>query len=94
MSDRRTQLAARRRELLDKSDRQRRSLATHVQQIEARLRGVDHVIGLARRFIAQPLLLAGALATVMMIGPKRLIAWAGRGLVLFSTGRRLLNRDR
>ncbi len=94
MSDRRAQLAARRLDLLDKSDRQRRSLANHAQQIEARLRGADHVIGLARRFVAQPLLLAGGLATIMMIGPKRLIAWAGRALVLFSTGRRLLKRDR
>jgi hypothetical protein len=93
MSDRRTQLARRRRELLDKSDMQRRSLAANVEHIEAKLRGVDHMIGLAKRFVAQPLLLAGGLATVMMIGPKRLLAWAGRGLVLFSTGRRLLNRD-
>ena len=94
MSDRRVELQSRRRELLARSELQRRSLSHMTRDIETRLRGVDHVIDVARRFVAQPLLIAGSLAAVVMIGPKRLLGWAGRGLILFSTGRRLMKRLR
>lgn len=94
MTDRRSELESRRRELLAKSAAQRGLLATSTRDIESRLRGLDHVIDLTRRFVAQPVLLASALTTVMLIGPKRLLSWAGRALVLFSTGRRLLRRMR
>jgi hypothetical protein len=94
MSDRRTELKNRHRELLAKSAAQRGLLATSTRDIERRLRGLDHVIDITRRFVAQPVLLASALATVMLIGPKRLLSWAGRALVLVSTGRQLLKRVR
>jgi hypothetical protein len=94
MSDRRAELEYRRRELLAKSAAQRKLLTSSAGEIESRLHGLDHVIHLARRFVAQPVLLASALTVVMLIGPKRLLSWAGRGLVLFSTGRRLLKRVR
>jgi len=94
MSDRRIELQARRRELLARSELQRRSLAHMTRDIETRLRGVDHIISVARRFVAQPLMIAGSLAAVVMIGPRRLLGWAGRGLLLFSTGRRLMRRLR
>jgi len=94
MSDRRSELQERRRELLQESESQRRSLAQTTRELELRLQGIDHVINLARRFVAQPVLIAGGLAAIVMIGPRRLLAWAGRGIVLFSTGRRLFKRIR
>lgn len=93
MSERSTELANRRRALLAQSDVQRGVLANSTRDIEQRLRGVDHVIDLAKRVVVQPMLLAGALTVVMMVGPRRLLRWAGRGLVLFSTGRKLLRRS-
>jgi len=94
MSDRRIELQQRRRELLLRSEAQRRSLAQTTAELETRLHGIDHVIGMARRFVAQPALIAGGLAAIVMIGPKRLLGWAGRAVVLFSTGRRLFKRLR
>jgi len=94
MSDRRYELESRRRELLLRSASQRTSLTQQAREIEARLHGIDHVIAVARRFAAQPMLIAGGLAAVVMIGPRRLLGWLGRGLVLFSTGRRLFKRLR
>lgn len=92
MSDRRFELESRRRELLSRSELQRRSLARTTREIEARLHGIDHVISVARRVVSQPALIAGGLAAVVMIGPKRLLSWVGRGILLFSTGRRVLRR--
>jgi hypothetical protein len=94
MSDRRLELANRREALLAKSDAQREILAQTTREIEMRLHGVDHVISMARRFVARPLLLAGGLAVIMMLGPRRLLSWAGRAVVLLSTGRRLMRRLR
>ena len=94
MSDRRTELASRRLALLAQSEAQRGKLAQTTREIEVRLRGVDHIISVARRFVAQPLLLVGGLAAIILVGPRRLLSWAGRGIVLISTGRRLLRRLR
>jgi hypothetical protein len=94
MSDRRAELENRRRELLKGSEFQRRSLGRAAHEIETRLQGIDHVITVARRFVAQPMLIAGGLAALVMIGPRRLLSWAGRSIVLVSTGRRLFNRLR
>jgi hypothetical protein len=92
MSDRRLELESRRRELLSRSESQRRSLTQTAREIETRLHGIDHVISVGRRLVAQPALIAGGLAAIVMIGPKRLLGWVGRGIVLFSTGRRLMRR--
>jgi hypothetical protein len=94
MGDRRLELQEKRRELLLRSEAQRRSLAETTHELEQRLHGIDHVINVARRFVAQPALIAGGLAAIVMIGPKRLLGWAGRGIVLLSTGRRLFQRLR
>jgi len=94
MSDRRIELEQRRRELLLRSESQRHSLAQTTRELQQRLQGIDHVINVARRFVAQPVLIAGGLAAVVMIGPRRLLGWLGRGIVLLSTGRRLLKRLR
>lgn len=94
MSDRRGELEYKRRELLTRCESQRRALGRLTLDIEERLHGVDRVVGVVQRFVAQPMLIAGCLATIVMIGPRRLLAWAGRGIVLFSTGRRLFKRLR
>jgi YqjK-like protein len=94
MSERSLELQQRRRELLLRSEAQRRELGHTTRELEQRLQGIDHIINVTRRFVAQPALIAGGLAAIVMIGPKRLLGWAGRAVVLFSTGRRLIKRIR
>lgn len=90
MSDRRQRLAQRRAALLAHSAVQRGELSQQVAQIESRLASVDHTINVVKRYAAQPLLLAGGVALLVMIGPRRLLSWAGRSAVLLSAGRRML----
>ncbi len=90
MSERRQRLAQRRVALLAHSAAQRDALSQQVSQIEQRLASVDRTINVVRRYAAQPLLLAGGVALLVMIGPRRLLSWAGRSAVLLSAGRRML----
>jgi hypothetical protein len=90
MSDRQRELATRREALLAASAIQRESLGRTVDDIEARLAGIDRGIDLARRVIRKPVVLAGGIALVALIGPRRLLRIAGRSAVLFATGRRVM----
>jgi hypothetical protein len=90
VSDREEQLASRREALLARSAAQRQLLAELAGDIEYRLGGLDRGINAVRSAARQPLLIAGAIAAVVLIGPRRLVRWLGRGALLWSTGRRLL----
>jgi hypothetical protein len=90
MSERQLQLAARRQELRAQSAIQREHLGRTVDDIEARLAGIDRGIELARRLVRKPVVLAGGIALAAFIGPRRLLRIAGRSAVLFATGRRVM----
>jgi hypothetical protein len=68
---------------------QRGELSQRTQQIEARLAPIDRGINIVRRYAAQPLLLVGAAALLIMVGPRRILRWGGRGAVFITAGRRV-----
>lgn len=90
MSDRQRELAARRQALRAQSEIQREYLSRTVEDIETRLAGIDRGIEIARRVVRKPIVLAGGIALVALIGPRRLLRIAGRSAVLFATGRRVM----
>ena len=90
MSDRQQELAARRQALCAQSEIQREHLSRTVEDIETRLAGIDRGIAIARHVIRKPLVLAGGIALIALIGPRRMIRIAGRSAVLFATGRRVM----
>lgn len=94
MSDRRLELANRRQALLAQSAAQRGSVAQAAREIELRLRSVDQAIHVVRGFVARPWLLAGSVAAIMMLGPRRLLGWVGRNVLLISTAWHILRRAR
>ena len=90
MSDRQQELAARRRALRTQSAIQREHLGRTIEDIETRLGGIDRGIALARSAVRNPIVLAGGIALIALIGPRRLLRIAGRSAVLFATGRRVM----
>lgn len=90
MSDRTLELAARRNALRAHCDVQRSYLAETARQIESHLSGIDRGIALIQRFAHKPLLVVGGVGLIMMLGPRRLLRWAGRSAFLFASGQRLL----
>ncbi|MBL8264947.1 YqjK family protein [Steroidobacter sp.] len=73
---------------------QRRELGSTMNEIEHHLSGLDRGIGAAQRMIKNPALLVGGVALVALIGPKRLVRWASRGALLYSTAKRLMRLRR
>jgi hypothetical protein len=90
MSERQRELAARREALLAQSAIQREVFGRTVQDIETRLTGIDRGIEIARHIVKKPIVLAGGIALVTLIGPRRLLRIAGRSAVLYASGRRIL----
>lgn len=90
MSERMLTLARRRNALRVHCAVQRGHLATTVQHIESRLGSIDRSIDIVRRLAGRPLLIVGGVALLVMIGPRRMISWAGRSAILFTTGQRVL----
>jgi YqjK-like protein len=89
-SDRQRELAARREALRAESAIQRDFLGRTVEDLESRLAGIDRGIEIARRAVRKPVVLAGAIALIAFIGPRRVLRIAGRSAVLFATGRRVM----
>ena len=90
MSERERELAARRQALRAQSAIQREHLSRTVEDIETRLAGIDRGIGIVRHIVRKPVVLAGGIALIALIGPRRLLRIAGRSAVLFATGRRVM----
>jgi hypothetical protein len=90
MSERQRELAERRQALRAQSEIQREHLSRTVEDIETRLAGIDRGIDIVRRVAKKPIVLAGGIALVALIGPRRLLRIAGRSAVLFATGRRVM----
>jgi hypothetical protein len=90
VSEREEQLALRRETLRARSAVQRHHLAGTAAEIEHHLGGLDRGISVVRSVIRNPVLIAGAISLVVLIGPRRIVSWAGRGALLWSAARRML----
>lgn len=90
MSTRSEQLAAKRAALRTQSAVQREHLVDSVRDIETRLAGIDRGIEVARRVVKHPLVLAGGIALIALIGPRKILNVASRAALFLSTGRRVV----
>lgn len=68
---------------------QRNELAVAGREIEGRLGGIDRRIAAVRRMLRHPAVLAVGIAAILLIGPQRLLRWAGHGVMLYTAGKRL-----
>lgn len=94
MSERFDQLTSRHRELRLRSAVQRRALGEIAEDIEVSLSGVDRSVSTVRNFARHPAAIVGALGVLTLIGPRRLLAYASRGAVLWATARNLIRATR
>ena len=90
MSERTLTLAQRRLALRAHCAVQRAELAATMEQIHSRLGNVDRTIHVLRYYAARPVLIAGGIGLLAMIGPRRLFRWVGRGLVFLTAGSRVM----
>jgi hypothetical protein len=93
-SERFNQLAAKHSNLRLRSAVQRRELGATMNDIEHQLSGLDRGLGAAQRLIKHPAVIVGGVALVALVGPKRLVRWASRGALVYSTARRFINLRR
>ena len=93
-SERFNQLAAKHSNLRLQAAVQRRELGATMNAIEHRLSGLDRGIGAAQRLIKNPAVIVGGAALIALIGPKRLMRWATRGALIYSTARRFIQMRR
>ena len=93
-SERFNQLAAKHSNLRLRSAVQRRELGDTMHEIEHHLSGLDRGIGTVQRLIKNPAVIVGAVALVALVGPKRLVGWASRGALIYSTARRFMRLRR
>lgn len=90
MSERQRELATKRDALLAESALQRGHLVAIARDIEGRLSDVDRRIEIVRTVAKKPAVIAGAIAVVALIGPRRLLSLAGRGATFLTAGRRVM----
>jgi hypothetical protein len=90
MSDRLLQLAARREALRAESALQRDHMGGLAREIRTRLSGIDRSIDVVRTVAAKPAVIAGAVAVLALIGPRRLIRIAGRSAMFLTAGSRVI----
>jgi YqjK-like protein len=90
MSVRELELAARRDALRAESALQRDHMDGLARDIKERLSGIDRGIEIARTVAAKPGVIAGAIAVVALIGPRRLLSIAGRSAMFLTTGSRVM----
>jgi hypothetical protein len=89
VSERFSQLTAHHSNLRARCAVQRRQLGETADDIERHLRGVDRGVRFVRGVMRNPAIIIGAAALIALLGPKRLLGWASRGAVLYSTVKRL-----
>ncbi|MET0534430.1 MAG: YqjK family protein [Steroidobacter sp.] len=93
-SERFNQLAAKHSNLRLRAAVQRRELGSTMNDIEHQLSGFDRGISTATRVLKNPAVIVGGVALVAMVGPKRLMRWATKGALVYSTAKRLLRLRR
>jgi hypothetical protein len=89
MSERFNQLNSQHAHLRTQCAAQRERLGETADDIERRLASVDRGVKVARGLMRRPVLIVGAVALIALLGPRRLLGWASRGAVLYSTLRRV-----
>lgn len=94
MSRRFDQLSARHSNLLAQCAVQRRQLGESAEEIEHELGRLDRGVAAVRRVLRHPAMIGGAIVVVALIGPKRLLRWTTKGLMLYSTARSVLRLRR
>jgi hypothetical protein len=94
MSQRFDQLSAHHSNLLARCAVQRRQLAESAEEIEHELGRVDRGLAAVRRVLRHPAMIGSAVAIVALVGPRRLLRWATRGLMWYSTARSLIRLRR
>jgi len=94
MSERFNQLHSHHAHLRAQCAVQREALGETADDIERRLATVDRGVKVVRGLMRKPVLIVGAVALIAMLGPRRLIGWASRGAVMYSTARRIRNSAR
>jgi hypothetical protein len=94
MSRRFDQLHSHHSNLLARVAVQRQALAESAQEIEHELGRLDRGVAIARRVLRHPAMIGGAVAVVVLLGPRRLLRWATNGLMLYSTARNLIRLRR
>lgn len=78
-------LAARRRELVERSSVQRAALALSAEPLVRKAAAVDRLVASVRRY---PVVTAVAVGAVALIGPRRLFDLGSRALTLYMLLRR------
>lgn len=94
MSQRFDQLHIHHSNLLARIAVQRQQLGDTAEEIEHELGRVDRGLAAIRRVLSSPVLIGGAIGVVALVGPRRLLRWGSKGLMLYSTARQLLRLRR
>ena len=94
MSERFDQLNVHHSSLRARCALQRLHLAQTTQEIESQLSGIDRGVGVVRRVARRPALIMGGVALVALLGPRRILGWATRGALFYSTAKRVLRMVR
>lgn len=94
MSERFDQLNARHDRLRASCAVQRLELAQTAREIEEHLSGLDRGVNAVRAVVRNRAIVAGGVAIVAMLGPRRLLGWATRGALFYSTAKRALRMVR
>ncbi|HEX7116138.1 MAG TPA: YqjK family protein [Steroidobacter sp.] len=89
MSARFDQLSNRHKALLARCDAQRAQLGGIAQEIDNELGRVDRGIALVRRALSHPLVVVAGVAVIALAGPRRLMGWVTKGLMFYTTARRM-----
>ncbi len=90
MSERFDQLTARRRALLERSTSERETVVSAAAALQSTLAPIDRTIVATRRVLTTPVTVTGALALILLIGPKRVVQGASRIAALWPLLRGLL----
>jgi YqjK-like protein len=94
MSERFDQLSAHHSNLLARIAVQRRQLGETAEEIEHELGRVDRGVAAIRGVLKSPLLICGVVGIIALLGPRRLLRWSSKGLMLYSTARQLIRLRR
>jgi hypothetical protein len=88
------QLSAHHSNLLARIAVQRQELGETAEVIEHELGRVDRGVAAIRRVLSSPVLIGAAIGIIALVGPRRLLRWSSKGLMLYSTARQLLRLRR
>jgi hypothetical protein len=90
VTDRERQLAARRTELLARSAALPDDIGARSREMLHGWQGAERLVTSARAIANRPVLIAGAAALVLLLGPRQALHLAGRALVVLGLIKRLL----